>query len=56
MSLNFKANCYGFATGCHKFYFFPIGCRKPEKVAKHWSSAIYLNATIQNAETFQYGK
>jgi len=35
MSLNLKANCYGFATGCHKFCFFPVGCRKPKKLGKH---------------------
>jgi len=35
MSLNPKANCDGFATGWRKFYFFPVWCRKPEKVGKH---------------------
>jgi len=36
MSLNLKANCYGFATRCCKFYFFPVGCRKPKKFGKQF--------------------
>jgi len=48
MSLNLKANCYGFATGCRKFCFFPVGCRKPGKVS--------LNAAnIFNVHEFLHG-
>jgi len=38
MSLNLKAYCYGFASGCRKFYIFPVGCCKPKMVGKHYST------------------
>jgi len=44
MSPNLKANCYGFATGCRKFYFPSIWCCNPKKFGKHWTlSAIPLD-------------
>jgi len=36
MSSNPNANCYGLSTGFRKLYFPSVGCRKPEKVGKHW--------------------
>jgi len=39
MSLNLKANCYGFAVGCRKLYFSFVGHRMPKKVGKHWTKS-----------------
>jgi len=36
MSLNLKPNFCGFATRCRRLCFSFVGCRKPEKVGKHW--------------------
>jgi len=35
MSPNPKANCYGFATGCWKLYFFSVGGCKPKMVGEN---------------------
>jgi len=32
MSLKHKANCYRFATGCRKLYFFLVWCFKPKRL------------------------
>jgi len=46
MSLNLKANCYGLSTGCRKLYFFPVGCRKPEKVGKQCLRWLHLRVRL----------
>jgi len=47
MSLDLKANCYGFANGWHKLYFPSARWRKHKKVGKHWFKLMNHDHRIQ---------